>query len=188
MHRPWPSTLLALMLGVVALTGVAAQLGRSTTEVAGATAPEFPALPASAWINSAPLTLSALRGHPVLIWFWTFDCVNCRNTLPWVKQIQARYAHRGLALIAVHSPELPHERDPLAVAAHVKSLDMTWPVMLDTDFAYWTALGNRFWPAFYLIDGDGRIVDRRIGELHEGDTGADDFERSIARLAGARAR
>ena len=146
------------------------------------TAPELPRLPASAWLNSDPLTLEALRGRPVLIEFWTFGCSNCRNTLPWLKRIHSRYGPQGLALIAIHSPEFDRERDPAAVAAAVEKLGIDYPVLLDNDFRYWNALDNRYWPAFYLIDADGRIVAARIGELHSGQRSADDFEHEIASM------
>jgi thiol-disulfide isomerase/thioredoxin len=143
-------------------------------------APELPRLPASAWLNSPPLTLAQLRGRPVLIEFWTFECANCRNTLAWMKHTQAQYGPKGLAIVAVHSPELEEERDPVAIARAVRTLGITYPVLLDNEFHYWKALGNRFWPAFYLLDPAGRIVATRIGELHRGDESADEFERSIA--------
>ena len=145
-------------------------------------APELPRLPSSAWLNSAPLTLASLRGRPVLLEFWTFGCSNCRNTLPWLKRIHERYAPRGLELIAIHSPEFDFERDPAAVAAAVEKLGIDYPVLIDNDFQFWKALGNRYWPAFYLIDAQGRIVATRIGELHSGQRSADEFEREIASL------
>jgi thiol-disulfide isomerase/thioredoxin len=143
-------------------------------------APELPRLPASAWVNSPPLTLAALRGRPVLVEFWTFDCSNCRATLPWLVRMHAQYGPKGLQVISIHSPEFEHERDAAAVARHVRELGIRYPVLIDNDFAYWNALGNRFWPAFYLVDPQGRIVDRRIGELHTGQRSADEFEQRIA--------
>lgn len=150
-----------------------------------ASAPELPAVPASAWLNSPPLTLARLRGRPVLIEFWTFGCSNCRNTLPWLKRIHARYAPQGLAVIAIHSPEFDFERDPAVVAANVRKLGIEYPVLIDNDFRYWKSLDNRFWPAFFLIDPQGQIVATRIGELHAGRPSADDFERQIAALTTA---
>jgi hypothetical protein len=82
----------------------------------------------------------------------------------------------------VHSPELEEERDPVAIARAVRTLGITYPVLLDNEFHYWKAVNNRFWPAFYLLDPAGRIVATRIGELHRGDGSADAFERSIAAL------
>ena len=181
--RRWPFSLWPI-LGLCLLTvlGLALGMAPSNSSRTPTVAAELPALPSSAWLNSPPLTLAALHGHPVLIEFWTFDCSNCRNTLPWVKSIHARYSPRGLMVIAIHSPELEHERDPAAVAAHVTQLGIGYPVLIDNDFRYWNALGNRFWPAFYLIDPQGRIVATRIGELHSGERSADEFEQSIAAL------
>jgi len=179
---PLASTLLVAM-GVIAGVVSLDPLARSnTTAGKPQIAPELPRLPASAWLNSAPLTLAQLRGHPVLIEFWTFECVNCRNSLAWMKHTQEQYAAKGLAIVAVHSPELEAERDPAAVARAVRSLGITYPVMLDTEFRYWQAVNNRFWPAFYLLDPAGRIVATRVGELHRGHGSADEFERSIAGL------
>jgi len=107
------------------------------------------------------------------------DCSNCRNSLPWLKRIYTRYAPHGLTVIGIHSPELEHERDPVAVAAHVRQLGIPYPVLIDNDFLYWTALDSQFWPAFDLIDAQGVVVDTRIGELHAGERSADDFERAI---------
>src|SRR6476619_3642806 len=109
-------------------------------------APELPKLPASAWLNSPPLTLAGLRGHPVLVEFWTFDCSNCRATQPWVARMHERYGPRGLKVIAVHSPEFDRERNPAAVARHVQELCIRYPILIDNGFVYWNALGNQFWP------------------------------------------
>ncbi len=145
-------------------------------------APEFTHGKPGSWLNSEPLTLAALRGRPVLIEFWTYGCVNCLRTLPWLKAIHARYAPEGLAVVSVHTPEFPHERELERVRAAVRKHDIRYPVMIDNDFGYWRALGNRYWPAFYLLDGEGRIVARAIGELHAGQPSGDDFERRIRRL------
>lgn len=181
--RRWPIPSLPILgfCAVVAI-GLAVRVVPSSSTPVPTAAPELPTLPATAWLNSAPLTLAALRGHPVLIEFWTFDCSNCRNSLPWMQAIDTRYTPRGLTVIAIHSPELEHERDPAAVAAHVRQLDIRYPVLVDNDFRYWNALENRFWPAFYLIDPQGRMVATRIGELHSGEPSADEFERAIAAL------
>mgnify|MGYP001828189423 CR=1 FL=1 len=164
---------------LIAATWLVAPLSLAATP---RTAPELPALPASAWLNSPPLTLAGLRGRPVLIEFWTLGCSNCRNTLPWLKAIHERYAPRGLTIIAIHSPEFDFERDPTAVAANVRKLGIDYPVLLDNAFQYWKAFDNRYWPAFYLLDSRGRITATRIGELHSGQRSADEFERAIESL------
>jgi thiol-disulfide isomerase/thioredoxin len=138
------------------------------------------------WINSPPLTLAALRGRVVLIEFWTFDCINCRRTLPWLAAMQARYAGEGLVIIGVHSPELEHERDPARVRAAVTALGVEYPVMLDNDFSCWRAFGNRYWPAFHLVGPEGRVEATAIGELHLGEARGERFEREIRRLLAPR--
>lgn len=182
--RRWPMPSLPILaLVFLAIAGLALErIPANSATTPQAVAPELPALPAAAWLNSPPLTLASLRGQPVLIEFWTFECSNCRNTLPWLKAIHARYAKQGLQVIAIHSPEFERERGFGAVAANVRKLGISYPVLIDNDFHYWRALGNRFWPAFYLVSPTGRIVDRRIGELHAGARGADEFERAIAEL------
>jgi thiol-disulfide isomerase/thioredoxin len=162
---PWIAVLLAAM----------STEGRADQKVA----PEFSHSAAMQWINSAPQSMAGLRGKAVLIEFWTFDCINCRRSLPWMQAIHQRYGKDSLAVVSVHTPELAHEKDPANVREAVQRLGITYPVMLDNDFSYWTAMGNQYWPAFYLVDRDGRIVASRIGELHEGHARADDFEREI---------
>jgi thiol-disulfide isomerase/thioredoxin len=145
-------------------------------------APGFTSTRPDEWINSQPLQLSELRGKPVLVEFWTFGCSNCRNTLPWLKATHEQFAPRGLTIVGVHTPEFAHERDPDNVREWVTKLSIRYPVMLDPEFAYWNSLGNRYWPAFYLLDAQGRIVATRIGELHSGQERADSFTREIERL------
>ena len=142
-------------------------------------APPFTATEPAAWINSPPLTVATLRGKVVLIEFWTFGCSNCRNTLPWLKSAAARYAAQGLVVVGVHTPEFAHERAAANVARAVRELGITYPVMLDPDFEYWNRLGNRYWPAFYLVDRQGRIVATAVGELHEGESRGDRFEAQL---------
>lgn len=154
-------------IGVTILLLVAATNAHSATDEA--LAPEFSHHAAAEWINSQPQSVAALRGKPVLIEFWTFDCVNCRRTLPWMKAVQERYARDGLAIVSVHTPEFSHEKDPTNVREAVRRLGISYAVMLDSDFSYWGAMGNRYWPAFYLIDRHGRIVATRIGEPTGGD-------------------
>ena len=142
-------------------------------------APPFPAMRADAWINSPPLSLAGLKGQVILVEFWTFGCSNCRNTLPWLKRVAARYRDQGLVVVSVHTPEFDHERLPANVRKAVRDLGITYPVMLDPDFEYWRRLNNRYWPAFYLIDRQGRIVATAIGELHAGEPRGDRFEAQL---------
>jgi len=121
----------------------------------------------------------------VLVEFWTFDCYNCRNTLPWLKAIHAEYAPRGLKVVSVHTPELPQERDPDNVRKAVRDLGIAYPVMIDEDFTYWRALNNRYWPAFYLVGRDGAIALTAFGELHRGTARGDQMEARIRALLAA---
>jgi thiol-disulfide isomerase/thioredoxin len=142
-------------------------------------APEFTHTSASEWLNSKPLRLKDLHGKVVLIEFWAFECVNCRRTVAWVHNVQERYADRGLIVIGVHTPELPEERSADNVRAAVATQKITHPVMLDGNYSYWQAIGNQYWPAFYVVDAQGRIAARAIGEMHVGEPRARDFEREI---------
>jgi thiol-disulfide isomerase/thioredoxin len=149
-------------------------------------APEFTHADPDQWINSGPRTLASLRGQVVLVEFWTYGCSNCLATLPWLKAVHERHADRGLVIIGVHTPEFAHERDAGKVRAAVKKHGIGYAVMLDNDFSCWNAFGNRYWPAFYLIDRTGAVVATAIGELHSGKSRGDDFERKIERLLSAR--
>jgi len=138
------------------------------------------------WLNSEPLTLAGLRGQVVLIEFWTYGCINCTRTLPWLKAMHSRYQNQGLVIIGVHTPEFPHERETANVRQAVVRHGIAYPVMLDADHAYWRAIGNRYWPAFYLVSRAGRIEATAIGELHLGTARGDGFEERIRELLGAR--
>lgn len=167
-----------------ALAGGGGNLPAVSAPATSTQAPEFTHEAATEWLNTSPLTLAGLGGHVVLIEFWTFDCYNCRNTLPWLKAIHAEYGPRGLKVISVHTPELPQERRPENVRAAVQELGIEYPVMLDEDFSYWRALGNRYWPAFYVVGRDGKIVLSAFGELHRGTPRGDQVEARIRELIG----
>jgi thiol-disulfide isomerase/thioredoxin len=145
-------------------------------------AAEFTHAAESDWINSAPLTLADLRGSVVLLDFWTFDCWNCYRSIPWLKEIEARFATDGLRVIGVHTPEFDHEKVRANVAAKVREFGVKHPVMLDNDFSYWRAMGNRFWPAFYLLDRGGNIRAVFYGETHAGDRQAQAIDAAITAL------
>jgi thiol-disulfide isomerase/thioredoxin len=145
-------------------------------------APELTHADAGSWINSPPLTLAGLGGKIVLIEFWTFDCINCRRSLPWISAMHERYRDQGLVVIGVHTPELPHERDPANVRDAVSRLGVAYPVMIDADHSYWDALDNRYWPAFYLVGATGRVEATAVGELHLDDARGERFEDEIRSL------
>lgn len=145
-------------------------------------APPFTATEPAAWINSPPLSLAALRGKVVLLEFWTFGCSNCRNTLPWLKATAAKRAPQGLVVVGIHTPEFAHERVPANVARAIRDLGIQYPVMLDSDSAYWNLMNNRYWPAFYLVDRQGRIAATAFGELHHGEPRTERFEAQLRAL------
>lgn len=117
------------------------------------------------FINVDNITISGLIGKKViLVDFWTFLCINCQNTLPYLKSWYAKYKDHGLVIIGVHTPELPPERDPENVKAAVERLGIEYPVVLDNNYATWNAYNNHYWPAMYLIDINGYIVYTHIGE------------------------
>ena len=171
------------MRHLIAAAALASALLLPGSDAGAASAtPEFTRRDPAGWLNSEPLTLAGLRGKVVLIEFWTYGCINCRRTLPWLKTMHARYLKDGLVIVSVHTPEFDHERDVAKVREAVDRLEVEYPVMLDPDYAYWRALGNRYWPAFYLVGRDGRIRATAIGELHEGTARGDDFESRIRKL------
>ena len=167
----------AILLAACALLATAA-------EAAGPLLPEFTHAAAGDWLNSGPLHAAELRGHPVLVEFWTFACSNCLASMAWMHAAAARYRGRGLTIVGVHTPELPQEYRREAVRSAVTRLAIDYPVMIDEDYSYWHALGNRYWPAFYLYGADGRLVATHIGELHVGEPRSDAFDRLIARSVG----
>lgn len=178
----------ALFAGALALASLAllprllAQGAENWDGRQAITAPEFPAKAAADWINSPPLKLADLRGQVVLLDVWTFGCWNCYRSFPWLNGLEARLARRGLRVVGIHSPEFTHERDPASVRRKVAEFALAHPVMLDNDYAYWRALGNRYWPAYYLVDKQGRLRARYIGETHAGTAQARNIERDIERL------
>ena len=116
------------------------------------------------WFNSAPLDLKQLRGKVVLIDFWTYSCINCLRSIPYVKAWDQTYRNDGLVVIGVHAPEFAFERDPANVARAVKDLAITYPVALDNRYRLWSALRNNYWPAHYFVDAKGRVRYHHFGE------------------------
>jgi len=134
---------------------------RSKLPVLG-TAPDFTGT--QRWFNSKPLSLAALRGHVVLIDFWTYTCINCIRTLPYLKAWDARYRDSGLTIVGVHSPEFSFEKDAGNVQRAIRSFGIRYPVVQDNDLATWSAWGNQYWPAEYLIDARGKVRHVHFGE------------------------
>lgn len=116
------------------------------------------------WMNREPMSLVALRGKVVLVKFWTYTCINCIRTLPYVQAWYDKYHDQGFEIIAVHTPEFEFEKIPKNVAQAVKDFKITYPVVLDPNYATWKAYQNRYWPAKYIIDANGNIRYVHFGE------------------------
>jgi thiol-disulfide isomerase/thioredoxin len=131
------------------------------------------------WINSPPLSLGQLKGKVVLLDFWTYSCINCLRTLPYVEGWYKKYKDDGLVVIGIHTPEFEFEKDPDNVIEAVHRLGITYPVAQDNAYMVWNAYQNQFWPAHYLIDRQGNVVQIRFGE-----GGYVELEKTIQRLLG----
>ncbi|WP_261842470.1 redoxin family protein [Aliamphritea ceti] len=135
-----------------------------------------------AWLNSEPLSLQDLSGKVVLLDFWTFDCWNCYRSFPWLNALEKTFAGESFTVLGIHTPEFDHEKVRDNVAEKIKEFELHHPVMMDNDFAYWRAMGNRYWPAFYLLDKQGRVRSVYIGETHANTAQANAIEADIRQL------
>lgn len=125
----------------------------------------FPGLDGAVqWLNSPPLSAEALRGKVVLVDFWTYSCINCLRTLPYVKAWAEKYRDQGLVVVGVHAPEFAFERNIDNVRKAARDLGVTYPIAIDNNFAIWRAFGNNYWPAHYFIDAQGRVRFHHFGE------------------------
>ncbi|WLH92910.1 cytochrome c biogenesis protein DipZ [Pseudomonas sp. FP453] len=116
------------------------------------------------WLNSPPLSAEALKGKVVLVDFWTYSCINCLRTLPYVKAWAEKYRDQGLVVIGVHAPEFAFERDVGNVTQAMKDLGITYPVAIDNNYKIWRAFNNQYWPAHYFADANGQIRYHHFGE------------------------
>jgi thiol-disulfide isomerase/thioredoxin len=134
---------------------------------------------ATGWLNSEPLDPAALRGHVVLVNFWTLTCINWLRQEPYVRAWSQAYRDDGLVVIGVHTPEFGFEHDIDLVRQATKDRDIDYPVAADNDYAVWSAFANHYWPALYFVDADGIIRDQHFGEGRY-----EESERVIQRLLG----
>jgi thiol-disulfide isomerase/thioredoxin len=151
--------LLALLFG---LWPISPALAADPVFVDYGAAPNFRGI--ESWLNSAPLSMSGLRGKVVLVDFWTYSCINCLRTLPYVARWHERYKDQGLAVVGVHTPEFAFERQTSNVQTAIKRFGIRYPVAQDNQYATWKAYENQYWPAVYLIDRTGKIVLKHFGE------------------------
>jgi hypothetical protein len=119
---------------------------------------------ATEWLNSEPLNAAGLRGHVVAVQFCTYSCINWIRTLPYVRAWARTYRDRGLVVVGAHAPEFAFERELDGVRRAMAAMGVEHPIVLDNEYAIWTAFGNRYWPALYLLDGDGRVRHSHFGE------------------------
>lgn len=132
---------------------------------------------ATGWLNSPVLGAADLRGKVVLVEFWTYSCVNCLRTLPYVRAWAQKYRSAGLVVIGVHTPEFQFEQQASRVQRAIEHLHIDYPVALDSRQAVWDAFGNRAWPSLYLVDGEGRVRLHQYGEGRYAET-----ERTLQQL------
>lgn len=163
--------IIAAAIGAVALASVLVASQSSPSSISGPVDTSHlpdkgpvPALVAKGWINSPPLTPADLTGKVVLYDFWTYSCINCVRTFPYVRAFYDRYRADGLVVIGVHSPEFDFEKVHANVESAVKRLDVTWPVALDDDMTIWNAFKNQYWPADYVADRTGHLRYTHFGE------------------------
>lgn len=156
-------------IGSEQLTSVAAS-GGATGDKADSSAlvpvgqpiPDFQGI--SQWLNSTPLAISELKGRVVLVQFWTFACINCQRTLPYLVDWHQRYADRGLTVIGVHTPEFAYERDVNNISRAIAQHQISYAVPVDNDYQTWNAYRNQYWPHLFLADREGYLRYDHIGE------------------------
>ncbi len=153
-------------------------MGKPMFDVSAPKGPKAPEIiPGGVWLNTNPLTLEQLKGKVVLVDFWTYSCINCQRTMPYLRSWHEKYNDKGLVIIGVHSPEFEFEKSEKNVAEAIADFKLKYPVVQDNDFATWRAYNNRFWPAKYLIDKEGYIR-----YTHFGEGAYDETERVIQEL------
>ncbi len=158
--------------------------GLSTSDQASFNVKPYPAPELVAiqnWINSDPQTIAGLKGKVVLIDFWTYSCINCVRTQPYLNSWYSKYKDQGLVILGIHAPEFGFEKVPENVRKAVVDAKIGYPVGLDNDFATWQAYNNQYWPAKYLIDKDGMVRFTHFGEGKY-----DETEKAIQTLLGAK--
>jgi thiol-disulfide isomerase/thioredoxin len=157
--------------------------GKTAKESSGVSLQNYGAAPGfyanGDWFNSRPLTVQSLRGKVVLVDFWTYSCINCLRTLPHLEAWYAKYHKDGLVIVGVHTPEFAFEHVSSNVAAAIKRLGIKYPVFQDNDYRTWSAWGNQYWPAEFVIDRKGDVRHAHFGEGEYGQT-----EQVIRKLLG----
>jgi thiol-disulfide isomerase/thioredoxin len=149
-----PSRRLGLALLLVAALATGADGQQTMPDLSGATS----------WLNSPPLNRDQLKGKVVLIDFWTYSCINCLRSLPYLRAWDAQYKANGLVIIGVHTPEFDFERNPANIQKALRKFGITYPVAVDSNHRIWDAFHNQYWPAHYFIDATGKVRFHHFGE------------------------
>jgi thiol-disulfide isomerase/thioredoxin len=161
--RFWSALALVAVLCWSATAGPVAAKAQEPASIVGSS--PLPGLSgATGWINSPPLTAKLLKGKVVLVDFWTYSCINCLRSLPYMKAWADKYKDSGLVVIGVHSPEFDFEKLQPNVQKAVQKFGITYPVAMDSNHAVWDAFHNEYWPAHYFIDAKGRVRFEHFGE------------------------
>jgi thiol-disulfide isomerase/thioredoxin len=164
----WVAAIFASAIGAQSTTSVGATSPSERTSARPAYLAMEAMMPsldrATAWINADPLSATKLRGHVVVIDFWTYSCINWRRTLPYLLALQRKYQDHGLVIVGVHTPEFGFEKDIDNVRRNAAALNIDYPIAVDSESAIWRAFDNHYWPALYLIDAQGRIRHQVFGE------------------------
>jgi len=138
---------------------------KNSDAIVVASTPSMPPIDgATRWFNSPPLTSASLRGKVVLVDFWTYSCINCLRTLPYIKAWNEKYRDQGLVIVGVHAPEFAFEKDQQNVEKAIHDLGITYPVAMDNNYTIWNAYKNQYWPAHYMFDAKGQLRHQHFGE------------------------
>lgn len=149
---------------------------------------ERPPLPMASdgWLDGEPLTGEDLRGQVVLIHFWAFECWNCYRSFPWLNGLRGEIVDPAFRIIGVHTPEFEREKDREAVRERARHFGLEHAIVQDKDHRFWRAMGNRYWPAWYVVDRTGTVRSVFIGETHAGDPQAKRIAATIRELLAER--
>ena len=128
--------------------------------------PEFTEEDPDKWINSEPRTIEELIGNVLLVDIWTFACWNCYRSFPWMNQLEANLKDKPFKVIGIHTPEFDYEKVRTSVEKKAKEFRLKHPIMMDNEFKYWQKLNNQYWPTYYLVDKNGIVRYKFIGETH----------------------
>jgi glutathione peroxidase-family protein len=179
----WTAALLSFLVALALAFLLGAVNGRSANaQDVSRALPPFTQSASGAWINSAPLRVEELRGQVLLVDVWTFECWNCYRSFPWLTAMEKRFAGQPFRVIGIHSPEFEREKSRAAIVAKTREFGLEHPIMIDNDHAYWRALDNSYWPAYYVVDKEGRIRARFVGETHADSAQAHAIEQAIKAL------